>query len=54
VFLPLRQFLDVDVGLLIKRDLGVEAQIAPGIPVIAEDLAEAIVGGGVSGVAPGG
>jgi hypothetical protein len=51
VFLPLRQFLDVDVGLLIKWDLGVEAQIAPGIPVIAKDVTEAIVSGGVSGVA---
>jgi hypothetical protein len=37
-----------------KRQLGVEAQIAPGIPVIAKDVTEAIVSGGVSGVAPGG
>jgi hypothetical protein len=44
----------MDVGLLIKRDLGVEAQIAPGIPVIAKDVTEAIVSGGVVGVAPGG
>jgi len=43
-----------DVGLLIERDLGVEAQIAPGIPVIAKDVTEAIVSGEVSGVAPGG
>jgi hypothetical protein len=37
-----------------KRNLGVEEQIAPGIPMIARDVTEVIVGGGVSGVAPGG
>ena len=28
--------------------------VCPGIPVIAKDVTEAIVSGGVSGVAPGG
>jgi len=42
-----------DVCLLINRDF-FEAQIAPGVPVIAEDVAETVVSGGVAGVAPGG
>jgi len=43
-----------DVGLLIGRDLACEAQVTPTIPVIAEDVAEAVVGGGMIGVTPGG
>jgi len=43
-----------DVGALVCGDLVFDAQIAPGVPVVAEDVTETVVTGGVSGVAPGG
>jgi uncharacterized protein YqfA (UPF0365 family) len=43
-----------DVGLLIERDLVSEAQVTPGEPVVADDVAEAVVGSGTAGVTPGG
>ncbi len=43
-----------DVGALVWRDLVFEAQISPGVPVVAEDVTETVVTGGVSGIAPGG
>jgi hypothetical protein len=43
-----------DVGALVWRNLAFEAQIAPGVPVIAEDAPETVVGSGMIGVAPGG
>jgi Zn ribbon nucleic-acid-binding protein len=43
-----------NVGALIGWDLVCETQMAPGVPMIAEDAAEAVVGGGVIGVAPRG
>jgi len=42
-----------DVCLLISRDF-FEAQIAPGVPVVAEDVTETVVTGGMGGIAPGG
>ena len=41
------------VCLLIGRDFS-EAQITPDVPVVAKDGTEAVVGGGMVGVAPGG
>jgi hypothetical protein len=42
-----------DVGLLINRNF-FEAQVTPGVPVFTKYVAEAVVGGGVVGIAPGG
>jgi hypothetical protein len=42
------------VGALVWRDLAFEAQVAPGVPVLAEDAPETVMGSGTTGVAPGG
>jgi hypothetical protein len=36
------------------RSIKFQAQVAPTISVVAEDVTEAIVGGGMGGIAPGG
>jgi hypothetical protein len=40
-----------DLGALVWWGLVFETQMAPGVPVVAEDVTEAVVGGGMIGVA---
>jgi len=42
-----------DVGALIWGDLAFETQVTPAIPVVEEDLAEAVMAGGMIGATPG-
>ena len=62
-FATAKQFLaerGIAVGALVSGDFVFEAQVAPAVPVVAEERvacntsAEAVVGGGMVGVAPGG
>ena len=42
----------LDVGTLISGDFVFHTMVAPGLPLIAEDLAEPIMPGGMIGMTP--